>query len=194
MNKKDWKGNLQTQVATSGYANNNTHEREINDFYATHPSALVRLLEKESFNNVWECACGQGHLSNVLKSHDIFGRESDLIDRKGNEILDFLQSTENWSGDIVTNPPYKYATQFVLKALESVNTGNKVAMIFPQRYLSSKGRYKLFTENPPKTVYAFSGRCECGMNGEFKGNSAVDYMWIIWEKGYQGETKLKWIL
>ena len=27
---------------------------------------------------------------------------------------------------------------------------------------------------------------------EYKG-SAVAYAWFIWEKGYQGETELRWI-
>lgn len=32
------------------------------------------------------------------------------------------------------------------------------------------------------------------MNGNFKafGSSAAAYAWFIWEKGYKGETILKW--
>jgi hypothetical protein len=37
----------------------------------------------------------------------------------------------------------------------------------------------------------------CAKNGEFKkmidgGGSAVAYGWYIWEKGYQGDTIIKW--
>ena len=33
------------------------------------------------------------------------------------------------------------------------------------------------------------------MNGDFKTftSSAVAYAWFVWEKGYTGETGIKWI-
>ena len=34
------------------------------------------------------------------------------------------------------------------------------------------------------------------MNGDFKKynyNGAVAYAWFVWEKGYKGDTILKWI-
>jgi len=39
-----------------------------NDYYATPPLAVEKLLEKETFTNVWECACGEGHISEVIKN------------------------------------------------------------------------------------------------------------------------------
>ena len=193
---KDWTGNKTSTITTSGFHNNSDHQRETNDFYATSPMALEKLLEKETFNNVWECACGTGHLSEVLKAKGIHGKSSDLIDRKYGDIIDFLKEKVEWDGDIITNPPYSLATEFVYRALHILKDGRKLAMIFPQRYLSSKKRYKLFTEYPPKIVYAFSGRVSCALNGNFgiHSNSAVDYLWIVWEKNYKGETILKWIL
>jgi hypothetical protein len=193
---RDWTGNKTSTITTSGFHNNSLHDRETNDFYATNPIALDKLLEKETFSNVWECACGTGHLSEVLKMYNILGKSSDLIDRGYGEIIDFMNHNIDWGGDIITNPPYKIATKFVYKAIDTLKQGRKLAMFFPQRYLSSKERYKLFTQFPPKIVYAFSGRVGCALNGNFnkQSNSAVDYMWIIWEKGYNGDTILKWIL
>ena len=50
------------------------------------------LLKLESFENVWECACGEGHLSEVLKKNNIHGRSSDLINRGySDELFDFLK-------------------------------------------------------------------------------------------------------
>ena len=52
------------------------------------------MLELETFSPyVWECACGEGHLSEVLKSHGYKVRSSDIINRgyPGTEILDFLK-------------------------------------------------------------------------------------------------------
>ena len=194
-NNKDWTGNKTSTITTSGFHNNSKHDREEHDFYATGPLALEKLLKYEKFDNVWECACGKGHLSEVLKNNNILGKQTDLIYRGCGEILDFLNHNVDWSGDIITNPPYKTATEFVYKALETLKNDRKLAMIFPQRYLSSKRRYKLFTEHPPLFVYAFSGRVSCALNGNFMAhsNSAVDYLWIVWKKGFIGETILRWI-
>jgi hypothetical protein len=197
-NNKDWKGNKTSIVSTSGFHNLSNHERDPLDFYATSPEALKKLLNYEKFCNVWECAVGNGHLAEVLKDNNMLGKVSDLYIRNYPcEQIDFLKFEGTWDGDIVTNPPYKWATQFVYKALEVVTDSHKVAMIFPQRYLSSKSRYKLFTGHPPKIVYALSSRIACALNGNFTGHSssAVDYLWIIWEKGQKkGDTVLKWIL
>jgi 2-polyprenyl-3-methyl-5-hydroxy-6-metoxy-1,4-benzoquinol methylase len=58
-------------------------KREENDFYATNPIALKLFLEnyKELNKTIWECSCGQGHLSKELQKqgYDVFS--SDLIDR-----------------------------------------------------------------------------------------------------------------
>ena len=50
-----------------GASNHVQEERQGEDFYATDPIAIRELLKYEKFNNdVWECACGQGHLSKEL--------------------------------------------------------------------------------------------------------------------------------
>ena len=65
-----------------GASNHSLTDREDNDFYATDPRALELLLELEEFDPfVWECACGKGHLSEVLKKHGHIVKSTDLIDR-----------------------------------------------------------------------------------------------------------------
>lgn len=55
---------------TVGATNHSVMDREENDYYATDPIAIELLLDKEDFSeNVWECACGEGHLSRVLEDH-----------------------------------------------------------------------------------------------------------------------------
>lgn len=67
---KDWTGNSRSTHATLGARNYALEERETNDYYATEPKALELLLKEEEFSeNIWECACGEGHLSKVLKNH-----------------------------------------------------------------------------------------------------------------------------
>ena len=78
--------------------------------------------------------------------------------------MDFLACSKNWNGDIITNPPYKYAKEFIYKALELIPTGNKVAMFLRVQFLESKGRYELWKSNPPKKILVFSGSMSCAMN------------------------------
>ena len=97
--KKDWKGNKKAVFSTLGSSNHSDLEREKHDFYATDPKALKLLLKYESFKNVWECACGQGHLSEVLKTNQIHGKSSDMINRGYGEIEDFLMIDNiKWGG------------------------------------------------------------------------------------------------
>ena len=50
----------------------------------------------------------------------------------------------------------------------------------------------------PKHIYVSSSRILCAKNAEFErmkqgGGSAIAYAWYVWEKGYKGNTILKWI-
>lgn len=163
------------------------------------------LLELEQFNHyIWECACGEGHLSKVLEDNGFDVKSSDIINRgyPSTQVIDFLETKREdvkneISRDIITNPPYKYAKEFVEHALDISMDGAKVAMFLKLQFLEGKGRGKLFEKYPPKTIYVARGRLLCAKNGEFEkmkagGGSAVAYAWYIWEKGYTGETVIKW--
>ena len=194
---KDWTGNSRSAHATLGARNYALNERETNDYYATEPKALELLLELETFSpNVWECARGEGHLSEVLKQKGYNTISSDLIDRGyGHSGVDFLKCNKQFDGDIITNPPYKYAKEFVEHALEVVTNGHKVAMFLKVQFLEGKARRKMFEKYPPKTIYVSSSRLRCAMNGDFEKyakSNAVTYAWFIWEKGFNGDTVVRW--
>lgn len=197
---KDWIGNSNSVFKTLGSSQHCADERQKDDYYATEPKAAELLLNQvPELNNVWECACGEGHLSKVFEKAGVLGKSSDLIDRSGNEVQDFLAiENHHWSGDIVTNPPYKYAKEFVQKALQIVNDGRLVCMFLKLQFMEGKGRKSLFLTHPPKVIYVSSSRLNCAKNGNFEGlrtsgGSAVAYAWYVWEKGYKGNTIVKWI-
>lgn len=195
---KDWIGNQNSIYKILGSSNHSDNERQKHDYYATDPRALELLLAEEDFSPViWECACGEGHLSKVLEKHGFTVISTDLIYRGfGNpKPLDFLKCDSKWDGDIITNPPYKYAKEFAEKALEVIQPGRKVAMFLKLTFLEGKSRKQFFLQNPPKTVYVSSSRLICAMNGEFSKyhSSAVAYAWFVWEKGFQGDPVIKWI-
>lgn len=187
---KDWTGNKNSIFKTLGASNHVESEREKNDYYATEPKAVAALLENESFNNcIWECACGEGHISKMLEASGYEVKSTDLIYRGYGqpEPLDFLaDNIETFDGDIVTNPPYKFALEFCEKALSTIQTGNKLAMFLKLTFLEGKKRKTFFKQNPPARIYVFSQRVKCAKNGEFEniGSSAVCYAWFIWEKRF----------
>lgn len=108
---------------------------------------------------------------------------------------DFLfMNNEKWDGDIITNPPYAFAQEFVEQALKMIQPGRKVAMFLKLTFLEGKKRADLFKDNPPRRVWVSSSRLKCAMNGDFEsvGGSATAYAWFVWEKGYQGHPEIHW--
>ena len=197
---KDWKGNSNSIYKTLGATNHTEKEREENDFYATDPIAIDKLLTVEKFSHsIWECACGEGHLAKRLIDFGYDVHSTDLVYRGfGIGGQDFLQYKDGWHGDIITNPPYSYAKEFVENALLNVQNGDKVAMFLKLQFLEGKARRKLFDINPPARIHVFSERVMCAKNAKFEemkagGGSAVAYAWYIWEKGFKGKTTIDWI-
>lgn len=202
---KDWVGNAKAAFTCNGASNHSTGEREIHDYYATEPRAVELLLEQEEFAPyIWECACGEGHIAKVLEQHGYKVLSTDLIDRGyGEGGVDFLRVTtddikEDAPRDIITNPPYKYAQDFVEHALEISAEGTKVAMFLKLTFLEGKKRRLMFDKYPPQTVYVSSSRLQCAKNGDFEtdragAGMAIAYAWFVWRKGYTGHPAIKWI-
>lgn len=200
--EKDWIGNSKSVYSTLGANNHSEDEREEYDYYATDPIAIDILIndgKSEINHNVWECACGEGHLGKRLSDYGYNVIATDLIDRGfGIGGVNFLETNTIFNGDIVTNPPYKHAVKFIEHALDIIPTGNKVFMFLKLQFLEGKSRKELFKKYPPKFVYVSSSRILCAKNGDFKaakknGASAVAYAWYEWEKGYTGDTIIKWV-
>jgi hypothetical protein len=199
---KDWTGNKKSTFTMLGASNHSEGERETNDFYSTDPHTLEIFLEAlkrdgiELHTNIWEPACGMGHLSEVLKSKGYDVYSSDLIDRGyGVSNINFLECTDSLTYDILTNPPYKYAQEFVEHALEISYSGAYVVMLLKIQFLEGNARRKLFDKYPPKYVYVNSERQTCYINGDMskKMSSASCYCWFVWEKGFTGDPVIKWI-
>lgn len=209
--KKDWIGNGNGVFKTLGASNHTDKEREENDFYATDPVAvdkLCRFFHKDLHemlvpegSAIWECACGNGLLSERLKEHGYDVVSSDIVDRGYGEECDFLATGELLAkvGCILTNPPYRYALEFVEHALELLPVGGLCAMFLKTTFLEGQKRYeRLFSVNPPQYVLQFVKRVPCAKNAEFEamrlgGGTAIAYAWFVWRKGDYGYTKIRWI-
>lgn len=196
---KDWVGDTHGMFVTIGSSSHTDHDRAEHDYYATEPCVIDELFAVEQFSgNIWEPACGEGHLSKEIEKYAKV-LSTDLIDRGyGEGNIDFLEqdSTKHmWLGDIITNPPYKYAQDFVEKAMDLICPGFKVAMFLKLTFLEGKKRREMFNKYPPKMIYVYSSRRKCAMNGNFDayGSSASCYAWFVWEKGFTGDPTIKWL-
>lgn len=112
------------------------------DFYATPPIIITELLRKEVLEGeIWEPACGDGKISEVLKANGYNIYSSDLYDRGYGDVLDFLNSTRTCD-TIITNPPFDQIDRFLLHSKKLAR--KKIVFIASQNFLKGKRRIKGF--------------------------------------------------
>lgn len=191
----DWTGNTQSVMATLNASGHSSGERAAFDYYATPQKAVTELIRLEKFQpTIWECACGEMAISKPLMDAGYLVRSSD-IENRGNEVVDFLGiDNQFWGGDIVTNPPFAKATEFIEKALSIVTDGAKIALFLRIQFLEGVKRRALFERSPPKRVWVASRNLRCAKNGDFASatGNASTYCWFVWEKGFQGRPSIGW--
>ena len=93
---------------------------------------------------------------------------------------------------IVTNPPFRRAEEFALKALDRARVG--VALFTRLQWLETVGRYnRLFKNQPPTLIAIFAERCPLHMGRWLpNGSTATGYIWLVWVKGMAPRAPL-WI-
>jgi hypothetical protein len=191
--KKIKRNNMSKALSIVGSSRNNG-EREKDDFYPTPKYAVEELLKRENFHgNIWECACGEGDISEVFIEKGFDVKSTDLIDRGFGEVADFFEY-DYVADNIVTNPPYKHALEFVLEAKKKSN--KKIAMFLKTVFLESEKRKSMFEDKEfaLKTVYQFSKRVTLYKNGvKMKNSGMIAYAWYVWERGYDGKPTIEWI-
>ena len=164
------------------------------DFYPTPEWATYALIDNEDFTgDIWECACGDGSMSKILKKTNNQVISSDLYDRGyGESGVNFIKS-DKICDNIVTNPPYNLAEDFVTSGFNKTN--KKLALLLRLAFLEGVGRTnRLFSIIPPSRVWVFSERITFYPKGAIrKGTGTTAYAWFIWDKSYFGDTKLYWL-
>lgn len=111
-------------------------------------------------------------------------------------VVDFFLEAEPWDGDIITNPPYKFAMEFVLHALHLIPDGHKVAMFLKITFLEGTRRYQLlYRTQQLKTIYVATKRLCCSKNGRFDLDNGrmMTYAWFVFQKGYCGKPVIDFI-
>ncbi|WP_300434928.1 hypothetical protein [uncultured Mameliella sp.] len=164
------------------------------DYYPTPGWATRALIENELFHgDIWECACGDGAMSTVLEETGNRVISSDLYDRGYGETgVDFTQEMRK-ATNIVTNPPFHSAEEFVHAGLR--NSERKFALLLRLAFLEGGGRQtRIFREKAPARVWVFSERITFyPRDAVRKGSGTTAYAWFVWDKDHAGPTELKWL-
>lgn len=187
------------RAAGSAFARAQTvdHEnREKDDFYPTWPGATEALLSVEAFHGpIWECAAGEGDMSRVLEGAGYTVISTDLTDRGYCEPrVDFLMEWSPRAPNIVTNPPFGLAREFVDKALD-LTTG-KVAMFLRLAFLEGLKRGEWFPRTPLARVWIMSRRVPMQrgrISEKGDGHGVLAFAWFVWEHGHEGPPSLGWL-
>ncbi|MCP9629823.1 SAM-dependent methyltransferase [Rhodopseudomonas palustris] len=135
-------------------------------------------------------------MSKVLKEYFKEVRSSDAYDYGGyGDIFDFVVDTseQNSVDWVITNPPFRFAEEFVLRALRVARVG--VAILARSVFLESVGRYNSIFESSPPTKFAqFSERVPM-VRGRLdkKASTATGYAWLVWERATVGAPQLMWV-
>lgn len=163
---KDWKGNGNSIFKTLGASNHTDKEREEDDFYATDPVAVDLLLDYRGITMsewVWEPSCGSGCLSERLRQRGHEVVSTDLVYRGyGDGGVNFFEQREmpDRCGAIVTNPPYKFATEYVLHALDLLPDNGLLCLFLKTTFAEGKERYqRIFGVTPPNSSCSAPSAC-----------------------------------
>jgi hypothetical protein len=172
------------------------------DDFPTPPWATRGLIEyvledKQALAGMtcWEPACGAGHMSKVLNEYFIAVRSSDAYDYRYGELFDFIMTPDHGESYdwVITNPPFRHAEDFVLRALKIARKG--VAILARSVFLESVGRYQaIFRDIPPTKFAQFTERVPM-VKGRLdrKASTATGYAWLVWEKDKAHLPRLMWV-
>ena len=165
------------------------------DYYPTPAWATFALVANERFEGrIWEPACGNGAMAQVLRETGQPVEATDLYDRGFGEIgVDFLKASRTVE-NIVTNPPYNSAEGFVEAGLEQAT--HKLCLLLRLAFLEGANRQrKIFAKSPPARVWVFSERITFyPANAVVRGSGTTAYAWFVWDKQSDDQrTELKWL-
>lgn len=178
-------------------------ERDPHDWYVEPIECSLALFAEESYEGrVWDPACGLGRIIEAAESSGLEAFGTDLIERSSRcvETFDFLYGHQAREfTNIVSNPPFKHAEEFVIQALCLVPDGGKVTMLLPLVWLSGfSSKRAWLPKSPLSTVMPISPRpsmppgavIEAGIRA---GNGTKDFAWFTWTKGYDEKPNVMFL-
>lgn len=175
-------------------------ERDEYDWYVEPRECSRALFTVERFEGVvWDPACGSGRIVQQAKALGLDAVGTDVVHRSSYCLrkLDFLKDGQiSDFGNIVTNPPFSDAEEFIRRALKIVPHGGKIAAILPIVWLTGFSTKRNWLPiSPLRKVFPLSPRPSMPPGrvieaGERPGNGTKDYCWLLWQVGYTGSAEV----
>ena len=178
---------MSVTLANSSAAN--WRDRPATDFFPTPPAvtqALIDFLMIPKEHAIWEPACGDGKMVNVLRGNGYTVRGTDI--QAGENFLETRESPESF---IITNPPFCAAEAFIRHANE-LKPHCGFAFLLKSQYWHAAKRFKLFQEIQPQFVLPLAWRPDF-LFGAKSSSPTMEVLWTVWiniewEECYEGET------
>lgn len=143
---------------------------------------------------IWEPACGNGAIVNVLRNIGFRVYATDIAVYDGfapDDLIDFmapkldLERIAAHCGAIITNPPYDKAEEFVERALVHTSRGGIVCMLLRHEWDCAASRGRLFSPMgnfAHKLVLTKRPR----WSAENKASPRHNFAWFIWDVEHVG--------
>ena len=182
-------------MQTSAIYGESGYERIERDAYYTPAWCTETLLRHVEFEGlVWECAAGNGQMSEVLVAAGLDVRTSDIEPISPVTIsLDYLNDVMPWDiSHVVTNPPYAQAQAFIERALEDTQSNaGKVAMLLRNEYDSAKTRAHLFGDCPQFALKLVLTKRPKWFADD-KASPRHNFSWFVWGWAHEGPAEIRW--
>src|ERR1700722_9919056 len=154
-----------------------------NDLYESPPEAVHALLRAENLPPViWEPACGPGSIVRGLRAR--IKTSTAGISFRSASLPIGVQA-------IVTNPPFKNASEFIVHALELCP---RVVMLLRLAFLESTKRTPILGSGHLARVHVFRNRLPMLHRDGWTGNKVSNptaFAWFVWDREHRGATELR---
>ena len=162
--------------------------------YSRQRAERLAILDPGCADGVWGRVAKRilkNPLVDGVEIQDRFGKPEGYSRWANCDFHEFAKTVNDEWNLIVGNPPYRHAEQFVRTSLELLEPGGHLLFLLRLAFLEGQARGTgLWREFPPQSIGV------CSKRPSFTGNGRTDalaYMIVLWQKGFTGEPRLRWI-
>jgi hypothetical protein len=165
------------------------YERKERDLYETPEwvtSALVPHIPPR-IRRVWEPAAASGKMVRALQDSGYLVEATDI-----DSGCDFLTTEREFECDaVITNPPYEFAQEFIMRAMAVTDTVNGlVAMLLRTDFDHAAGRRHMFDGDGSFFSKKIVLTRRIRWFEDSKGSPSFNHAWFIWDWKHQGPPTL----